>query len=485
MRNPGLKIFALFIIIISCKKQLPPNNNSTTPPPTSETTLNLTADSVYLYSKEVYFWNTALPDYNTFNPRQYVGATELETARKVIGAVRNYNTNDQQHSYSYATTFEQAGLTKQGEDIDYGFFVKAGYSFDTVAGRLQQNFKGWYVNYVYPGSEVGVAGVKRSWKINKVNGTILTGEQSSADLLTKVFITQNTAADSSTIFEFIKPDGGTQTNTFTIKKFTADPILYKEVIDTTGGKKIGYVVFNRFFGQSARDALGQVFTEIQAAGINELILDLRYNGGGLTQTQDTLANLIAPTSANGTAMYSFEYNQQLQGNNFPLLKKKFGWPNGFFTKANNQELFSKKNTLNLPRVFIIVSDATASASELLINNLRPVMNVQLIGDDNTYGKPVGFFGIDLFQKVTFYPVSFRTINKNGEGDYYTGFTPNKIMYDGVDKNWGDRKEDCLYAALYFITKGTYPSYGLSTIPRSVLPMPKLGSKLNNLQMIKE
>lgn len=477
-----LLILSVLVVFIACRKDNLPEDD-TTEPPTTEETLLLTADSVYLYSKEIYLWNTALPDFNTFNPRQYKRSTELETANSVMTAIRNFNDHDKEKGYSYVTTHEQAGLSKSGEDIDYGFFVKDGYNYNQFG---QRSFKGWFVSYCYPESDAGKAGVKRGWKINKINGTLLTTQ--NVNIINNVFVHQSTKADSTTTFEFIKPDqegGGTQTNTFTIKKFTANPVLYSNVFTSASGKTVGYLVFNKFFGQSARDEIGRVFTEFQNKNINELILDLRYNGGGITATQDTLANLIAPAAANGSVMYTYEYNSQLQSNDFPLLKRKFGWSNNFFTKENNTERFNIKNNLNLTRVFVIVSHATASASELLINNLkgiRPLLNVQLIGDENdagrykssnTYGKPVGFFGIDLFKKVTFYPVSFRTINQKSEADFYSGFPPDFVMYDGVDKNWGDQTEDCFFAALFYINNNRYPLTSTTTLPRSVSSFPKL------------
>lgn len=464
------------LILISCTRNPPPDPA----PPVLATPVQLIADSVFLYSKEIYLWNTALPDYTTFNPRQYVAADELKTADSVIAKIRTYNTYDNTHGYSYATTYEIGGLNKSGEDIDYGFFVKDAYNI-SLSGSI--SFKGWYVSYVYPESDAGLDGVQRGWKINKINNTVLTSSQSTQNLLNDVFVYNKITAAS---FEFTKPDGTiTAAKTYSVKKFTANPVLHAEVINTPTNKKVGYLVFNRFFNGGGA-ALVNEFSKFQNQGINELILDLRYNGGGVTRTQDTLADLIAPAAENGNLMTKYEYNQQLQNGNFPLLKKKFGWPNNFFSNDNekNKVYFKKIGSLNLPRIFIIVSDRTASASELLINNLKAVINVQLIGDGSTSGKPVGFFGIDLLDKVTFYTVSFKTTNKNGEGDYYTGFDPRqmgKVMYDGVDRNWGDQTEDCLYGALYYINNGVYPVRSTTTLPRSVMPKLKLAEK-NNLML---
>jgi len=212
-------------------------------------------------------------------------------------------------------------------------------------------------------------------------------------------------------------------------------------------------VFNQFFGQHSRDELGDAFSFLQSQGINDLVVDLRYNPGGSTETQDTLADLIAPQAANGQRMYAYQFNQQLQQGNFPLLKRKPGFQNVVFTEDANSIDFEKAGSLNLTRVFFIVTGSTASASELLINNLRPYMDVKLVGD-TTYGKPVGFFPIPVFN-YALYPISFRTINSAGQADYYDGFAPDKLANDGVNKNWGDITEPSLSAVLNYIATGTF------------------------------
>ena len=82
------------------------------------------------------------------------------------------------------------------------------------------------------------------------------------------------------------------------------------------------------------------------------------------------------------------------------------------------------------------------------------MNVRLVGPTNTYGKPVGFFPISVGDWYVF-PVSFKTINKNGEGSYFNGLPVNAIIADGLDKDWGDTKESCLASTIKNITTGTY------------------------------
>jgi carboxyl-terminal processing protease len=433
-------LIALVVIAFSCKKNND-SGNSPNPGPGNSTAEELLIDSVFLYSKEVYFWNSLLPSYTQFNPRQYKGSSQLNSAQNVMNAIRGLQPNDR---YSFVTTIEESDGIQTGEDKDYGFFVKAA-SIDVVA-PVDSVY--WFVNYVYDQSTAGAAGVKRGWIVNKIGGTQLGYNQTSADILNNTFFGTATSAN----FEFIKPDKSNSTAALTKSSFTANSVLYKGVINA-GAKKVGYLVFNQFFGAPSRVELANAFTLFQSQGINELVVDLRYNPGGSTETQDTLANLIAPLAANNKKMYTYEFNQQLQQGNFPLLKKKPGFQNVSFAESNNTVNYEKAGTLNLSRVFFIVSGSSASASELVINNLKPYMDVKLIGD-TTYGKPVGFFPIEI-SEYAIYPISFRTINSAGNADYYSGFAPDKLTNDGVNKNWGDITEPSLAAALNYISTGVF------------------------------
>jgi hypothetical protein len=151
-------------------------------------------------------------------------------------------------------------------------------------------------------------------------------------------------------------------------------------------------------------------------------------------------------------MYSYQFNEQLQQGNFPGHSKS-RFPNVSFAENFNSIDYEKTGTLSLSRVFFIVTGSSASASELLINNLKPYMEVKLVGD-TTYGKPVGFFPIPVFN-YALYPISFRTINSAGQADYYDGFAPDKLASDGVNKNWGDVTEPSLSSVLNYIATGVF------------------------------
>ena len=429
----------ILVLVFSCRK----NNDSDGPdvPTGNGSREELLMDSVYLFSKEVYFWNDIIPSYDQFRPRMYKGSSELNSAMNVMAAIRELQPNDR---FSFVTTLEESEEIQTGEDQDYGFFIK-GASID-VAAPMDSIY--WFVSYVYDNSTAGVAGVQRGWIVNKINGTQLGYDQASADILNNTFFGNGTTAN----FEFLKPDNTTATISLTQTSYQANSVLFRGVINTAG-KKVGYLVFNQFFGQPSRNELGDAFSFFQSQGINDLVIDLRYNPGGSTQTQDTLANLVAPQAADGQRMYAYEFNQQLQQGNFPLLKRKPGFQNVSFSEDVNSIEFEKAGSLNLSRVFFIVTGSSASASELLINNLKPYMEVKLVGD-TTYGKPVGYFPIPVFN-YALYPVSFRTINSAGQADYYDGFAPDKQTIDGVNKNWGDVTEPSLSAVLQYIATGAF------------------------------
>lgn len=439
MKQMCFLLLASCVLVLSCKKK-DSSSSSGNSTPTEE---DLLKDSVYLYTKEVYLWQDVIPSYDQFNPRKYTGSTELESAQNVMNGIRALQPLDR---FSFVTTDAQSNGLQTGQDVDYGFFIKAG-SIDQ-AEPLDSIF--WFVTYAYSQSTAGQAGVQRGWYISQINGSPIGYDQASVDLLNNTFFGTVTNAT----FQFTKPDGTTTTANLNKTSYTANSVLYKTVLNA-GGKKVGYMVFNQFFAQPSRDELTQAVNYFEAQNIDELVVDLRYNPGGSVETEDTLSDFIAPLTADNKTMYQYIFNQTLQNNQHQLIRNKLGYGDIFKT-ADNTVTFAKAGTLNLPRVFFIVTNNTASASELLINNLRPYMDVKLIGD-TTYGKPVGFFPIPIFS-YDIYPISFKTVNSVGSADYYSGFAPDKSEVDGVNTNWGDVNEPCLADALHYISTGSFARF---------------------------
>ena len=435
-------VCALLFVVNGCKKKDAKPDNPT-PPPVTATEKDLLADSVFLYTKEVYLWHSVLPSYEGFNPRQYEVSDELTSAQNVMDAIRGKEPLDR---YSFVITQAESDGLQTGDDKDYGFFIKA-YALDRA---LPYDSVHWYVSYVFNNSVAANAGVERGWYIYKINGSTIIYDDPSIAILNDVFFGNTTSAT----FDFVKPDGTIVSANLSKSAFTANSVLYNTVFNSADRtKKVGYLVYKQFFGAPSRTELANAFASFESEGITDLIVDLRYNPGGSTETQDTLADLIAPQAANNQTMYQYVFNDSLQAGKFPLLKRKPGYSSVSFAPQYNTVKYEKAGGLNLSRVVFIVTGSTASASELLINNLRPYMDVKLVGD-TTYGKPVGFFPISIFN-YAIYPISFKTVNSAGSADYYSGFAPDKLTPDGVDKNWGDPEEPSLATALNYVLTGSF------------------------------
>ena len=169
--------------------------------------------------------------------------------------------------------------------------------------------------------------------------------------------------------------------------------------------------------------------------VSAILIDRRYHGGGYVSVQQKLADYLAPSPANGGLMMKETFNDKHQNYNTSIY-------------------FAKVGSLNPDHVLFIVTESTASSSELLINNLKPYMSVKLIGPAKTEGKPVGFFPLSAGDWYVF-PVSFRSTNSANSGGYFDGFAPDALVADGLDKNWGDPTESCLAKAIKYVTTGSF------------------------------
>jgi carboxyl-terminal processing protease len=285
------------------------------------------------------------------------------------------------------------------------------------------------VRFVEPLSPAGIAGVRRGWKITKINGnTDIT--TSNAD-----YIVANVYNSTSSTITFKKPDGNSIDISLTASTYQETPV-YLDTVYTAGAKKVGYLVFTSFLGDTTAvyNRFQQVFSKFSTSGVTDVIVDIRYNGGGYVTMSQTLANYLVKSSANGSTMMTQKFNAN-------------------YANLNETTKFVKQGSLDINNLYFIVSGNTASASELLVNNLKPYMNVKMVGD-TTYGKPVGFFPIGVGDWYIF-PVSFRSTNSNGEGNYFGGISVDKIVDDGLDKDFGDVSESRLASVLSYINTGSF------------------------------
>ncbi len=448
----------LLILVSSCKKDAPvviPDPPVT--PGASGTRAELTRDSIYLYAQQTYYWNDGLPSYEIFKPRSYESNQAVLDA--IINAPGSSKPTDKYSFLDDGTVSDELS----GVSGDYGFSVFYNGEFGTSDLR---------VKYVSPNSPAAGKGLKRGYRITSLNGRTDLRSDVSANV---TFVSNAVFGSASSIsMTVVRPDGTSTELTINRGTYATTPIFYSGVY-TVGAKKIGYIVYNSFTTNS-RDALRNVFSGFEQAGVSELVVDLRYNGGGSVATADLFTNLIAPASLNGTIMYTTHWTKSMQDGkatilaNQPLLDANgklqpfTGGVNGLYAtyadidykptvSAGNVETFAKAGAANISRVYFLVLSGTASASELLINNLKPVMDVKLIGR-TTYGKPVGFFAINI-DKIDLYVPQFETKNSQNVGGYYNGLTVDYTIPDDVTRDFGDSSEALLSAALNYAQKGAF------------------------------
>jgi carboxyl-terminal processing protease len=202
-----------------------------------------------------------------------------------------------------------------------------------------------------------------------------------------------------------------------------------------GGKKTGYIVFKNFVEPSYA-ALDAAFAQLRDAGATELVLDLRYNGGGLIAVAQYLGGLIGGDRTSGEVFAQYVHNDKRSDRNNAI---RFPRPAGAFP---------------LNRLIVITTRSSASASELIINALKPFIPVIVVGD-NSYGKPVGQYGFRVCEKML-WPVSFNVQNARNQGDYFDGFAPDCRAADDIGHALGDPREASLATALNFLATGACP-----------------------------
>ena len=199
-----------------------------------------------------------------------------------------------------------------------------------------------------------------------------------------------------------------------------------EVLDGPGGEPIGYFVMDKFV-ETTKDELEAAFAQFKAAGASKIIVDLRYNGGGLISVAERLVNLAVGADHAGSVAYRFTYNSN-------------------YSSQNSTTSISKlSNSIGADEIIVLTSSRTLSASELVINALIPYANVTLVGSD-TGGKPVGSKGFDFCDKKL-YPITFRLENAFGATDYFDGLSADCWAEDDLFHQLGDPNEGMLAAGL--------------------------------------
>jgi C-terminal peptidase prc len=283
---------------------------------------------------------------------------------------------------------------------------------------------------VFPGSPASEAGLERGDYVLTINGKAVADLLSSGEIDT--IFGPNTAGVVVTMtWRTLGGDSGEAS--LTKRAVTIPTVSVTQVYDLRRGPRVGYVFFRNFV-QPSTAALNTAFRTLKDAGAEELVLDLRYNGGGLVSVAQHLGSLIGGTATSGQVFIQFFHNDKNQSKNSVL---RFDVP---------------PEAIGFSRLVAITTRGSASASEGVINGLRAFMPVTLVGD-TTYGKPVGQYGYDFCDK-TIFPVAFETRNAQGNGDYYTGIPADCAAADDLDHQLGDPDEASLSEALEYLRTGT-------------------------------
>lgn len=306
---------------------------------------------------------------------------------------------------------ELSGISKNN-GVDFRLSRVASGSNDLVG----------YVRYIIPNSDASTKAIKRGDLFTSINGTKLT-VSNYQELIGKDSYTLNLADYNGSAFV---SNGKSVALTKTVLE--ENPIFINKVI-TSGSHKIGYLMYNGFYSEYD-DRLNQAFGTLKGQGVTDFILDLRYNGGGSIATSAKLASMI--TGQFDTQIFSkMTFNsKQMQG----------------LSAADMEDLnvrFVKNlNSLNMTTVYVITTASTASASELIINGLKPYINVVQIGE-TTVGKNVGSFtvydsetlttkkGINPNHKYAMQPLVLKITNSVNFGDYTQGLVPTYQQYESV------------------------------------------------------
>jgi C-terminal processing protease CtpA/Prc len=286
---------------------------------------------------------------------------------------------------------------------------------------------------VYSGSPADVAGLERGQTVITLNN------RSYANIVAGEGI--NEFFDNNDTVTFVVEDRfGLPVDPMVITKaiVTIDPIPQWRTIPLEGGAPpVGYMEF-RTFVSTADPVFDQVFADFIAAGVKDVVIDMRYNGGGLVNTAELLGDYLGGFANNGRVFSRTEFNADRAAAN------------------NSTSFFSQRaNSIDITRFIVIASTQfTASASELVTNALAPYANVWIVGE-NTYGKPVGQVGIEFCEKIL-RPTSFRTTNADGYGDYFDGLPVDCPAADPLEIPVGDISDPNVVAALSISQTGGCP-----------------------------
>jgi hypothetical protein len=426
------------------------------------------------WNNDLYLWFSEVQDQD---PAGFATDLDYFAVLKTTATTPSGNPKDKFH-FTYPTATWEA-LSQSGVVPGYGA------NFVILASTPPRDV---VVSYTEPGSAAAdaPASLARGAKLLTVDGVDLVNaaDQTSVNTL-NAGLSPQTVGETH-VFSILD-EGATTPRTVTLvsANITETPVQNVHTIPTATGV-VGYMLFNDHIA-TAESELVAAFNQLKSAGVQDLVLDIRYNGGGYLDIASEVAYMIA--GATPTAGQTFEldqFNSKYPTTN-PVTQTALT-PLGFHNTAQGFSVTAGQAlpTLNLPRVFVLTTASTCSASESIINSLQGV-NIQVIEiGTTTCGKPYGFYPADNCA-VTYFSIQFQGVNAKNFGGYPDGFTPeNTLATQGVllpgcsvaddfTHALGDPSESQLASALSYRTNGVCPLPPSSVKPPSPLPAQSIKS----------
>jgi hypothetical protein len=386
--------------------------------PAGSASCEVAAQNTWLrsYMRDWYFWSGTAPDPD---PTPYAAVADYFEALRFPGDAAwpkdRWSVISDSASYNL--------YYGEGQTLGYGVFIN-GIEY-TLPLRLR---------HVEPKSPAADAGLARGDLILSINGHTAADLVASRD--SYAMLSPAKAGDTLTLV--IDRNGVQTTFTLTAAEYTLTPVPASGVLTLANGSKAGYVLFKDFISQ-AEPALDAAFAQFRAAGAADLIIDLRHNGGGRISVASHFATQVVGAARQQADVFArLVYNTRHQASNVTYL---FGaGPGPAFQRA-----------------VVIAGRRTCSASELLVNGLKPYMQVTVVGEA-TCGKPFGFNPVDSCGS-TFSAVNFEAVNSLGEGRYFDGMAATCAVADDFTGVQGQPTERLTAAAVTWLETGACPAGG--------------------------
>lgn len=364
-----------------------------------------------------YLWNDLLP--TDLDVADYASPEQL--VQQVTTTYGPQDSNGDPIDLFSSVGSLQADVEFFGEGRFEGF----GFSWRFVdPGNTEFRF-----SRVFAGSPAAGGGLERGQRVLGLNGRTIA-EIEAAEGVNSVFANNDTIE-----FEVERVDNTVFLTSITKDVVTIDPVPQWRLIDMGAGvPPAGYLELTTFIS-TASSQFDTAFAAFRDAGVTDVVLDLRYNTGGLVSTAELLGDFLGGDVASNLVFSRTEFNADRAAANDSIT------------------IFSRlQNSVNLSRLIVIATRSTASASELVTNGMIPYVDVWIVGD-NTFGKPVGQIGLEFCDKIL-RPTSFRLANADGEGEYFDGLPVDCPAADDLSVPIGDAQDPNMVAAMEILTTGS-------------------------------